>query len=356
MLDALRELCTHYGSTVVLSTATQPAFDVFKPFKDLDACEIVPEPEKHFQALKRVKYEWHAENPLSWDEAAGLMRSETQALAICNTKQDALNLLDALDDPEALHLSTLLCGKHRMSVIQEVRNRLQAGHPCRLVATQVVEAGVDIDFPLVLRAFGPLDSIVQAAGRANREGLLDQGRVIVFQPVEGSLPPGAYKRATQTTNTMLNMGAIDMHDPATMQTYFQKLYQLEDHPENTGKLIQKKRRELDYPEVSRMFEMIRDDTVSVVITKHGSQEEREQVRAILSRLRAGAPPTRALMRKLQPYTVSLYKNQAGKYLNQGCLVPQSGEGIPPGIWEWVGEYDEVRGLVPVDMSADLLIV
>lgn len=355
MLDALRELCTHYGSTVVFSTATQPAFDVFKPFKDLNPREIIPEPEKHFQKLKRVNYEWHAESPLTWKEVAKLMRSETQALAICNTKQDALNLLDALDDPEALHLSTLLCGKHRLSVIQEVKKRLQTGQTCRLVSTQVVEAGVDIDFPLVLRAFGPLDSIIQAAGRANREGLLEQGRVIVFEPVEGGLPPGAYKRATQTTNTMLNMGTIDMYDPATMQTYFQKLYQLEDHPDNTGKIIQKKRRELDYPEVSRLFEMIRDDTVSVIITNYGSQEEREQVRAILARLRAGAPPTRDLIRKLQPYTVSLYKNQASKYLNQGCLLPQSTEGIPPGIWEWVGEYGDVCGIVPIEMSADLLI-
>jgi CRISPR-associated endonuclease/helicase Cas3 len=356
MLDALRELCAHYGSSVVLSTATQPAFDAFAPFKKLDAREIVPKPERHFQTLKRVQYEWRVDEPLSWEEVAGLMRSETQALAICNTKQDALDLLEALNDPDALHLSTLLCGAHRSAVIKEVRDRLATGQPCRLVATQVVEAGVDIDFPLVLRALGPLDSIIQAAGRANREGKLDNGRVIIFNPVAGGLPPGAYQRAAKTTITLLNSGPLDMHDPATMQRYFRKLYQLEDSPNSEGKIIQKKRAHLDYPEVARRFRLIKEDTVSVIITDYGAQEERRRVQTILARLRGGAPPTRRLLRQLQPYTISLYKPQADKYLNQGFLSPQTSEGIPPGIWEWVGEYDRVHGLSITDMSANQLVV
>src|SRR5690606_8584390 len=119
-----------------------------------------------------------------------------------------------------------------------------------------VEAGVDIDFPMVLRALGPLDSIVQAAGRANREGNLKCGRAIIFEPADGNLPRGAYKRATETTYTMLNTGPLDLHNPATMQRYFRTLYQLEEHPRSKGKIIQQKRGEMDYPEVSRMFHMI----------------------------------------------------------------------------------------------------
>lgn len=356
MLDALRELCTHYGSTVVLSTATQPAFDVFEPFKALNAYEIVPEPERHFQILKRVQYEWHVDEPLSWEDVATLMRTEAQALAICNTKQDALDLLAALDDPDALHLSTLLCGKHRMAVIDDVKQRLKAGAPCRLVATQVVEAGVDIDFPLVLRALGPLDSIVQAAGRANREGKLEHGRVIVFEPADGGFPPGAYRRAIQTTRTMLNTGPLNMHHPKTMQQYFKKLYPLEDTPDSEGKIIQKKRAELDYPEVSRLFQMISDDTVDVVITAYGEEKEQERLRAILNRLRAGALPTRKLFRRIQPYIVSISKYRVNEYIDQGFLSPSTLEGIPPGIWEWVGKYNEVYGISTAGMSVDEYII
>jgi CRISPR-associated endonuclease/helicase Cas3 len=349
ILDGLLELCMHYGSTVVLSTATQPAFDAIPVFAELKAREIVPAPERHFRALKRVDYDWRIDEPLSWEDAAGLMGGTAQALAILNTKKDALALLDALGDPDAIHLSTLLCGAHRTQVIAEVMRRLKASEPCRLVATQVVEAGVDLDFPLVLRAFGPLDSVIQAAGRANREGKLETGLVIIFEPAEGGLPRGTYRRATQTTNTMLNIGDLDMNDPHSVQHYFRRLYQLEDTDRDQ---VQKKRRELDYPEVARRFRMIKDDTVSVVITHYGTAEERQRVQSILDGLRAGAPPTRQRLRRLQPYTVSLWRGQALAYQRDGFL---SSDEVAPGLWEWLGQYDLVRGLSATDMDADQFV-
>ena len=191
ILDAVTELVRHYGATVVLSTATQPAFEAIPVFRRLQACEIVPNPERHFAALRRVRFEWPTE-PWPWAEVARRMMEAPQALAVVNSKADALDLLDTLDDPDTMHLSTLLCGAHRRAVIAEVRRRLGAGEPCRLVSTQVVEAGVDLDFPLVLRARGPLDSIIQAAGRCNREGRLVSGSVVVFRPEAGHLPAGWY--------------------------------------------------------------------------------------------------------------------------------------------------------------------
>jgi CRISPR-associated endonuclease/helicase Cas3 len=226
---------------------------------------------------------------------------------------------------------------------------LARGEPCRLVATQVVEAGVDLDFPLVLRALGPLDSVIQAAGRANREGRLDAGRVVVFEPAEGGLPRGAYQRATETTRTMLNVGALDMDDPASIHDYFLRLYPLEDTDRNE---IQKKRRELDYPEVAHRFRMIDDDTVNVVVTEYGTDEERQRVRSILAALRAGAPPSRRLLRQLQPYTVSLWRRQALEHQRQGFLSSQE---VAPGLWEWLGRYDQVRGLSATDVEADQLV-
>jgi CRISPR-associated endonuclease/helicase Cas3 len=228
ILDVLGRLCTDYGSSVVFSTATQPAFETIQAFAGIAATEIVPQPERYFAALKRVRYEWYTERALSWDEVAALIKDEPQVLVVLNTKADALALLDALGDPAALHLSTLLCGAHRRHVIREVKRRLVAGEPCRLVSTQVIEAGVDLDFPLVLRALGPLDSVIQAAGRCNREGKLPCGRVIVFRPQDGGLPPGAYKAAAGITARIQAEGHADPDDPAFARRYFRLLYETID--------------------------------------------------------------------------------------------------------------------------------
>ena len=134
ILDGLRQLTASYGTSVVLSTATQPAFDLIKEFREVEAREIIQSPSRHFEALRRVEYEWRANAPTEWPEVARWMRQEPSALAIVNTKRHAMELLDALDDPDALHLSTLLCGAHRSEVIEEVKQRLSRREPCRVVS------------------------------------------------------------------------------------------------------------------------------------------------------------------------------------------------------------------------------
>jgi CRISPR-associated endonuclease/helicase Cas3 len=171
ILNALTILCSDYGCTVVLSTATQPAFEMLPIFANVQAREIMPDPARHFRTLKRVAYTWHLDPPLTWEQVAALLREHAQALVVLNTKKDALALLDALGDPDALHLSTLLCGKHRQDVLEEIKRRLDNGEACRVVSTQVVEAGVDLDFPVVLRALGPL----RAAGTGARDRLQTRG-------------------------------------------------------------------------------------------------------------------------------------------------------------------------------------
>ena len=372
MLDVLRELCAFYGTTVLLSTATQPAFDSIPAFRDLPATDIIQAPGPLFRSLERVQYDWRTETPLSWAEVAQLLLNEQQALVILNTKNDALAILDALRDldiPDVRHLSTLLCGAHRRAVLEEIRVRLAAGQRCILVSTQVVEAGVDLDFPLVLRALGPLDGIIQAAGRCNREGKLGigtraGGRVIVFRPADGGMPPGAYRRGQQVAESLMTEAAyrgrqLDPNDPDLFRRYSQQLLSLTT---TDAARIQRLRQSLDYPEVSRAFRMIDDDTESLVITGYGSDEEQQTVRTLLDGLRHPASATvvpRVALRQLQPFTVTVRRRLAKQYHQRGLIDdvhPGQRTDISYGIAEWHGRYDSIRGLVAEGASADTLVV
>lgn len=348
ILDVLKALCVHYGTTVVLSTATQPAFETIPTFSHLPASEIVPEPGRFFQMLRRVEYCWKTDEPVSWEEVAEEMAGERQTLAIVNTRRDALALLDALGDPEALHLSTLLCGAHRRAVLRKVNQRLKEGLPCRLVSTQVVEAGVDLDFPLVLRALGPLDGIIQAAGRCNREGLLEKGRVVVFRPRDGGLARGAYRTGVGITESLLEAGKADPDDPALARRYFQSLFQAVN-TDREG--IQVLRSRLDYPEVARRFRMIEEDTESVVVTRYGTIEQQEEVRMLLDGLSTNRPSGRDAMRRLQPYIVAIRRRQAEEYRRRGLIAVASS-----GVGEWLGGYDPIRGLTAEDFDPGDLVL
>ena len=343
ILDALRSLTTVGRASVVLSTATQPAFESIPAFSELRPRQIVSEPQRHFEALRRVTYDWRVSDSWTWDQVAGDMRSQDQALVIVNTRNDAMDLLDALDDPDALHLSTRLCGAHRLNVIERVKARLAGGRPCRLVATQVVEAGVDLDFPLVLRALGPLDSIIQAAGRCNREGQLDgHGRVVVFQPEKRRLPGGSYTTATDITLAHINAGEFDPNDPGcTAGAFFQRLLAAVDI-DRAG--IQELRRVFDFPAVAREFRMIDRGGEAVAITSYGTEAKQDRVIGWLDELNRGYGNPRELRRCLQPYLVTLYPYEAKRYRAQGLLPESSAAAIPA----WGGSYDDVRGLVAVD--------
>ncbi len=352
ILDVLRELCAHYNTTVVLSTATQPELETVAV--GAEAIEIVNEPEKYFAAMQRVTYEWRIAAVTPWVEVAAMLRDAPQALAVVNTKKDAVALLDALgpptnpDEPDIFALSTDLCGKHRQQVITTIKARLAAGSRCRVVSTQVVEAGVDLDFPLVLRAFGPLSSIVQAAGRCNREGKLGPGggRVVVFLSEDDNAPPGVYRTAMRTTRTWLSNPAYDPNDLAQMARFFRLLLGIVN---TDARDIQRSRVALAYEKVAEDFRMIDEDTETVVITGYGDAEERATVRTLLDELAAvrsnpkamARGSARAIMRQLQPYLVAIRRDAVPTLRTRMCVGPE----LLPGVCEWLGSYDRTRGLV-----------
>ena len=350
-VNMLRELVRRYGVTVVLCTATQPALDekskYLEGFTSVD--DIVP-PERaadHFQALRRVEYETPSE-PWSWREVARrLLEAATnkQAMIVLNTRKDALAVLDELKGEPVFHLSTLLCGEHRRVVLEEVRRRLDAGEPCLLVATQVIEAGVDLDFPVVFRALGPLDRIVQAAGRCNREGKLEgPGQVVIFEPEEGKIPQGEYAAAFGEAKQMLARTEFDLHDPEIFQEYFRLLYQ--DVPTDQNS-IQKLRRESDYPEVANRYRLISDATIPVIVRYPPDKEERKPLEKLLGRIR-GTGIWSSDHRRLQPYVVSMFEHEFEK--RRECV-----DEISEGVFVWNGNYDELRGIEDVSLDpADLV--
>jgi CRISPR-associated endonuclease/helicase Cas3 len=195
-LRALGELVNHYGCTVVLCTATQPVLHYRDDFKiGLEQpTEIIPAPEDLYGKLVRVAVK--NIGPCSDLDIATRLGSEAQALCIVNTKRHAATLYRMLGKDDAhFHLSTRLCPAHRSARLTEIKARLAIGHRCRVISTQLIEAGVDIDFPSVYRALAGLDSIAQAAGRCNREGkLAEPGRVFLFTP-EHPIPKGFLRQA-----------------------------------------------------------------------------------------------------------------------------------------------------------------
>lgn len=342
ILSVLKTLVARYRVTVVLCTATQPALAGTTPYLEgFDrVTDIIPpeEAQQHFCTLKRVNYE-QPQTKWSWPDLVADLKQQHQALVVVNTRKDALAILDALGGQERdrqFHLSTLLYGAHRQAVLREVRDRLENNHPCWLISTQVVEAGVDLDFPVVYRAMGPLDRIVQAAGRCNREGQRSSlGRVVIFDPEKGSTPQGEYRTAVETTRNLLRQATVDLNHPTVFQSYFQRLYQVGDLD---TKEIQKYRRLLNFPEVAQRFRLIEDDTYPVVIVpdQAKNEDEHHQVNQLIQRIQQHGLRAKDI-RVLQPYLVNLrtYEFHATEDLR---------EQIAPGLWVWQGDYDPLKGI------------
>jgi CRISPR-associated helicase, Cas3 family len=228
----LNLLTRHYGVTIVLSTATQPAlasreyFDAKQNLRGLDKVrEIITDPDALYQQLERVDVrlpaDWQA--PTDWPTLAAGLATKDSVLAIVNTRKDARALWEAMPEGTA-HLSALMCGAHRSQLITEIKTRLKNSVPTRVVSTQLVEAGVDVDFPVVYRALAGLDSIAQAAGRCNREGRLPgKGEVVVFVPPKPA-PPGLLRQGENACRSVLHGVTEAPLARARFAAYFERLY------------------------------------------------------------------------------------------------------------------------------------
>lgn len=334
ILDVLTELVLHYGCTIVFCTATQPDFSGLGDTVLTRAIEIVDRPDRYFEALKRVAYE-HIEEPVTAEDLAARIDAETQVLCVLNSRPDAVRVVQACRPGEDLfHLSTRMCPDHRKTVLAEVRHRLSDGLPVRLVSTQVVEAGVDLDFPLVMRDVGPLERIVQVAGRCNREGRMDGlGRCIVFHLADAKAPAGPYQTGIGLTGTVLGEQPERLDQPDVVAGYFRDLYRYAGAEQGKGRRIQEWRKCLHYETVAREFRLIDEDTVPVVVMRYKT----EQVNRILASAPYVSP--RHLRRRLAPFSVSLPRYQFREMQKDGTVYEHDS-----GVWLYEGAYNNVWGI------------
>ena len=339
ILDGLRILQQHFGATVVLSSATQPTWDLVGPWREaegLDVRDIVSDPTRLYTGLRRSSVEWATVDSLN--AVAEMMAAEPRVMAVVNTTANARDVALALRDNTTegiFHLSTRMYAGHRRAVLSEVRGRLAAGLPVRLVSTQLVEAGVDLDFPVVLRALAPAENLSQARGRCNREGHLTSGRFVVLDSPELS-PLEAYKVGVSKTRQHFGAASVDLDDPDAMRRYYADLYAtLDVDGFQEAKEIQESRRLLRYRCVADAFRMIDDDATAVVVAEAPGAE------AVLSDLaqqinaRGAPPPDR--FRRLQEFSVNIPTTMLPRVA--GYVVEEL-----PGISVWRGAYDQLTGV------------
>jgi len=360
ILDVLDELVNHYGVTVLLMTATQPALhrrDLgARQFPGLTTVprEIVPRDlaTRLWEGLRRVEVHWPTDLEVArteraddfWQSLAEDLSEHDQVLVITHLKKDAQALWQAVSrlDGEAFHLSAAMCPEHRSQVLKTVKERLRAGRRCRLVSTQVVEAGVDIDFPVVFRAMAGLESLAQSAGRCNREGSLPTGHFFVYRaPTQ---PPKSLRLHQDVAQSMLaGTPELDIFVPETFRDYFDRLY---SHRDLDLHRIQPMRAGLRFQETAETFRMIEQASNTVFVPLDSRSKDALHVLRF-------AGPSRERLRALQRYGVSVYPNQFQSLQAEGAV-----EEIHPGLWALCSDlhYDKSLGLrTAADASTALIL-
>ncbi len=346
-INAIAELVYNCNSTAVLCSATQPAIaQMFPP--QITCQEICENTVELYQAFKRINVV--RRGSLSSEKLAEEMNTQYQCLSIVNTRRHAIKVFEQLNGEGIYHLSTLMCPTHRHKVISEIKERLSYNLACKVVSTRLIEAGVDVDFPVVYRSIAGLDSIVQAAGRCNREGKLAtkdgakiNGEVHVFEPEEefSKRQPPSFIRDIEITNQIYKMYE-DIMSPEAIYSYFEV-----QHKYLTKRGIDTKdlysqienglaygRLEYNFLTIAEQFKIISDNTYAILIPYNSEAEE------LINKLEY-AEYIGGIMRSLQSYTVNIYEAEYRALLGEGKLR-QIREGVMALISR--EDYDDNTGL------------
>lgn len=361
-LAAIHELVTNYGCTIVLCTATQPAFQKSRDFEIglANVTEIVPDPISLFASLNRVRISHLGQQ--SDDEIVQQFSQHEQFLCIVNTRAHAANLFEQLrtqsltrpnsehplptsaahdadkDDGiptnQIFHLSTYMCGQHRKATLDKIRQRLKDKLPCQVISTQLIEAGVDVDFPVVYRSQTGIDSIAQAAGRCNREGKLPTGQVFVFEPTDVALRGYLKATADSASELMadLNLNNMDLLNQDIVRRYF-GLHFWRHKKQWDAKQVMNcfpapyQKTCFDFRTAAERFRWI-DDTSETVFVPYD-----DTGRTLINKLRwleskpQEISKLRKVLRQLQRYSVSLFPNIYRAMLATDIELLDSGHAI-----------------------------
>lgn len=341
ILSVLRGLVDYFGVTVVMMTATQPALEgkIGSPPNVVQGIEnvtpIIEDPESLAREFSRVELLLPKEltERREWESIRDGVVQYEQVLCIVNSRKDCRDLHGLM--PEGtVHLSAVMCGEERSVVISDIKEKLRKSEPIRVISTQLVEAGVDIDFPVVYRALGGFDSIAQAAGRCNREGKLHKGKVVVFVPPR-SAPRGLLLKGEQACQEVLRTNTVTELSPQLFRKYFTTFYyRLNDFdkPKFYERLVRDASDfSFEFRTLAQEFHLIDEVQQSIVVwytnPKNGNSSE-----ALINELRYKGP-NRELMRRLQRFLVNVHFRIFENIQRQGFVEEihgywvQNGDGL-----------------------------
>ena len=315
-MAALEELSLRYQTSIVLCTATQPNLTGLWPFGSQPR-EIIPDAQRLYMSLKRVEVSYRG--AMTDEEVVKTMQEQAQALCIVNTRQHAADLFTLLGDESGhFHLSARMCPKHRDDKLREIKESLQQNRVCRVISTQLIEAGVDVDFPLVLRATAGIDSIAQAAGRCNREGKQKLGQTYVFDPEPG-LPRGWFRRMAELGRRIMQMegGSQDPLALESVKQFFTLRYDLDAAGLDKHDILPRLEEEyhdlvFPFQDIADDFKFIDDFSCSIIIPYDDAAQE------LLQEIETSDQPG-VYQRQLQRYSVGVHPQEFAAYWHFGWL-------------------------------------
>ena len=353
VLLMVRQLVERFGVTVLLASATQPEFWDLTVLDGVEPVDIVDDPATLYAQLRRVRFDWWNQGRPTLAEVAGQAAQQSQALVVVNTTDHAREVYRGwrvlrergviAAEVELRHLSTRMCSRHRLDTIEDIR-RLQSRDGARVLvaSTQLIEAGVDLDFPVLYRAMAPADALLQAAGRCNREGHLgvQGGLVVIFDPREQGRPP-SYEVPLHETRLRFGPLRSEPDDLTALACYFPALY-ASLGVEALGRAVVTARRDWDFARTAELFRMIDDNSVPVFVdyVPANDPDLRTKADRVIDALRQGRPVGFERMRHLQPFLSALPRKTAAR-MPETLLTPLVGD-----LHQWHGPYDPHIGIDP----------